>query len=156
MKTSNIFAENKELIKFLKLPNQTKIQGYFINSPTIAESPRQRLFLREQMVIISHLKGRNKLLLVATIIPPSYNTQVIKQFTEKLENVGWFTEEHNLTYTRTCTCTCTCTCTWALRCGAERRALAGAQREGAGRKGGEAHGSGSSCDAPGPRTRPSR
>ena len=24
---------------------------------------------------------------------------MIKQFTEKLENVGWFTEEHNLTYT---------------------------------------------------------
>ena len=87
IKTSNIFAKNKELITFLKLQKQTKIQGYFINSPIIAESPRQRLFLREQLVIIFHLKGRNKLLIVAAIIPTSYDTQVTKQFTDKLENV---------------------------------------------------------------------
>ena len=98
-KCDNIFDTRQELRKYI-MTLGTRVHGYYTTCPDINESSRQRDFLRQELITISHILAKAKLQIVVTQFPNAYDRAMILTFKRRLSNLDWVSYLHELQFTQ--------------------------------------------------------
>ena len=98
-KCNNIFDKRAQLIEHIKSLT-TRVHGYYTSCPDINESSRQRDFLRQELITISHILAKAKLQIIVTQFPNSYDNEMILTFKRRLSNLDWISYLHKLQFTQ--------------------------------------------------------